>query len=205
MLRYVAVEYLKYLIMNTVNQIAAPRRVPRVGVAFLLSQVGTHVAYAFEERLAGMDLKPHHAGLLRMLGANSGLSQQELSDLFGVFPSRLVVLLDELEIRRLIQRRNNPSDRRGHRLHLTNAGRKALTRIGRLTRELESDLCSSLSAAELEHLISLLVRIVAQQNITPAVHPAYRKLRESSGKPRLRHTSKKSKKTSMGETAHEKR
>lgn len=164
--------------MNAVKRIAVPRRAPHVGVAFLLSQVGAHAAYAFEERLSAMELKPHHAGLLRMLGANPGLSQQELSDLFGVFPSRLVVLLDQLETRRLIERRDDPSDRRGHRLKLTNAGRKSLARIGELTRGLENDLCSSLSDAQRETLTGLLARIVAQQKITPAVHPAYRKLRE---------------------------
>src|SRR5262245_9331999 len=131
--------------MKSVKDSRAPRKVPQVGVAFLLSQVGAHAADTFEEQLNAMDLKPHHAGLLRMLGANPGLSQQELSDLFGMFPSRLVVLLDQLEKRRLIERRDDPLDRRGYRLHLTKAGRKALTDIGRLTRELEKDLCSSLN------------------------------------------------------------
>src|SRR5215472_13466394 len=115
--------------MNQVNYFARPQRVPAVGVAFLLSQVGAHAANAFEDRLAAMKLKPHHAGLLRMLGSNPGLSQQELSDMFGIFPSRLVVLLDQLETRRLIERRANSSDRRGHRVHLTAAGRRALTDI----------------------------------------------------------------------------
>jgi len=157
---------------------AALQRVPKVGVAFLLSQVGTYAAYAFEERLSAMDLKPHHAGLLRMLGANPGLTQQALCDVFGVFPSRLVLLLDELEKRRLIERRENPSDRRSYRLHLTNAGRKSLAGIGRVTRDLEKDLFASLNAAERETLAGLLTRIVAQQNITPAVHPAYRRRQE---------------------------
>lgn len=153
---------------------ATPKRVPPVGVAFLLSQVGAHAASSFEERLAGMELKPHHAGLLRMLGANPGLSQQELCDVFGIFPSRLVVLLDHLEARKLIERRDNSADRRGHRVYLTQAGRKALTGIGKRTRELETDLCRALTGPERAALASLLTRIVAQQNITPAVHPAYR-------------------------------
>jgi DNA-binding MarR family transcriptional regulator len=115
-----------------------------------------------------MELKPHHAGLLRMLGANPGLSQQELSDLFGVFPSRLVLLLDQLEKRQLIERRDHQSDRRSYRLHLTNAGRQAMARMGRLTRELENDLCGSLSDAE-RRLSPSLERIVTQQNFRPAV------------------------------------
>jgi DNA-binding MarR family transcriptional regulator len=165
------------------NKLDRPRSVPPVGVAFLLSQVGTHTAYAFEERLAAMELKPHHAGLLRMLGANPGLTQQELSDLFGVFPSRLVLLLDQLETLQLIERQNDRADRRSYRLHLTSAGRRALVRIGRLTRELENDLCGSLRAAERKTLTSLLERIVAQQNIKSAVHPAYRKLQAETESP----------------------
>jgi len=160
--------------MTPVNYRATPKRVPSVGVAFLLSQVGAHAASCFEERLAAMELKPHHAGLLRMLGSNPGLSQQELCDVFGIFPSRLVVLLDELETRRLIERRDNSADRRGHRVHLTKAGRKTLTGIGKRTLELETDLCQALTGPEKTALASLLTRIVAQQNITPAVHPAYR-------------------------------
>src|SRR3954447_23474086 len=113
--------------MIDVNESPAPKKIPRVGVSFLLSQVGAHAANSFEERLIAMELKPHHAGILRMLGSNPGLSQQELSDVFGIFPSRLVALLDQLEARRFIERRPNASDRRGHRVHLTTAGRRALT------------------------------------------------------------------------------
>jgi DNA-binding MarR family transcriptional regulator len=168
--------------MNSVNY-NAPRRIPAVGVAFLLSQVGAHAANCFEDRLAAVKLKPYHAGLLRMLGSNPGLSQQELSDVFGIFPSRLVVLLDQLETRSLIERRANASDRRGHRLHLTSAGRRALTRIEGLTLELERDLCTALAGPERATLTSLLNRIVAQQNIRPAVHPAYRKLLADGKRP----------------------
>ena len=178
--------------MTSVKHRAMPETIPPVGVAFLLSQVGAHAANSFEERLVAMQLKPHHAGLLRMLGSNPGLSQQELCDVFGIFPSRLVVLLDQLEARRLIERRDNSSDRRGHRVHLTKAGRKALTGIRRLTRELETDLCAALTDPERATLASTLARIVAQQNIMPAVHPAYRKLRRGPGQPR-RHPSMRKK------------
>jgi DNA-binding MarR family transcriptional regulator len=163
--------------MTFVKHRATPENIPPVGVAFLLSQVGAHAANSFEERLVAMQLKPHHAGLLRMLGSNPGLSQQELCDVFGIFPSRLVVLLDQLEARRLVERRDNSSDRRGHRVHLTKAGRKALTGVGRLTRELETDLCAELTDPERATLAGTLARIVAQHYIMPAVHPAYRRLR----------------------------
>src|SRR5215471_6367784 len=151
-------------------------KAPPVGVAFLVSQVGAHAALAFGERLTLLDLKPHHAGILRMLGSNPGLTQQALSELLGVFPSQLMHLLDFLQKRQLIERREAPGDRRSYRLHLTRKGRSTLARIGELTQELESDFFAALSVAETRLLQDLLARVVAQQKITPGVHPAYRQL-----------------------------
>ena len=147
---------------------------PAVGVAFLLSQVGAHAAGCFEQRLSAIGLTPQHAGLLRMLGSNAGMTQQAMAGLFGIFPSRLVVLLDELEEKRLLTRRSDPADRRRHHLYLTAAGTRSLRRIAAITRRLEDDLLRSLGRAEREVLAAQLRRIVVQQEIIPAVHPAYR-------------------------------
>jgi DNA-binding MarR family transcriptional regulator len=147
---------------------------PSVGIAFLVSQVGAHAALLFAERLAAVNLQPHDAGILRMLGSNSGLSQRAMCDLFGIFPSRLVVLLDGLESKKLIERRDDSADRRRFAVHLTKNGRKALVMIGTLTRALEVDLFAALSASEQRSLLNLLTRIASQQHITPGVHPAYR-------------------------------
>jgi len=148
----------------------------KAGVPFLLSQVGAHVAACFAERIAPLGLKPYHAGILSVLGNSAGITQQALCDLLGMFPSRLVGLLDELGKAKLIERRERRSDRRTYALHLTKAGRDALTKIGKLARVLEDELCAALSDKERESLAILLTRIVAEQNITPGVHPGYRKM-----------------------------
>lgn len=147
-----------------------------VSVGFLLSQVGFHVAGCFAERIAPLGLKPYHAGILSILGSNPGLTQQGLADLLGVFPSRLVALLDELGKEKLVERRPCPADRRTYALHLTKAGRDASAKVGKLASAMEDDVCASLNAKEREALCGLLTRIVAQQQITPGVHPGFRKL-----------------------------
>lgn len=151
-------------------------RPPVVGGAFLVSQVGFHAANGFAERLAAIGLKPHDAGILRMLGSNPGLSQQALSEILGIFASQLVLLLDNLENRKLIERRSSPTDRRRYLLHLTKAGRKTLAEIGKLTLDLEDDLFTALNQQEKAQLCDLLARIVSEQRITPGVHPAYRQI-----------------------------
>jgi DNA-binding MarR family transcriptional regulator len=145
-------------------------------VAFLLSQLGAHSAARFAERLEPSGLKPAHAGILRVVAQADGLSQQALGERLGVFPSRLVGLLDELEGRGLVERRDNLDDRRSYALCLTAAGREALERLGRVAREHGESLCAALDATERAQLKALLGRIVAEQGLTPGVHPGFRKL-----------------------------
>lgn len=149
---------------------------PVLGIAFLVSQVGAHAALAFGERLKALRLTPPHAGILRLLGSSPGPTQRELCAVLGILPSRLVALLDELQDRRLVERRAAQGDRRSYNLHLTSAGRTALSAIARETAQLERDFFSGLSATDRRTLFTLLSRIAQRQGFTPGVHPAYRRL-----------------------------
>ena len=126
---------------------------PRVGTAFLLSQAGAHAAIAFGERLQVLSLKPHDAGILRILGSNPGVTQQALSQILGMFPSRLVAVLDGLERQGLIERRASPSDRRVYQLHLNAAGHAALTAIAR-PASLHSSKSRQVSIRRIARLVS---------------------------------------------------
>jgi DNA-binding MarR family transcriptional regulator len=146
-------------------------------LAFLLAQVGAHAAIRFGERISRLNLTPPDAGILRMLGASDGLSQQELSARLGIHPSRLVAILDALEERRLVERRPNTDDRRQHALHLTQKGQGTLTEIGRVGREHLESLCAGLTGVEREQLGELLQKIATEQGLSPGVHPGYGRLR----------------------------
>jgi len=149
---------------------------PTAELAFLLSQVGAHASLRFADRLVPLNLKPPHVGILGILEQADGLSQQALGEKLGVFPSRLVALIDELEGRGLVERRDSPTDRRSYALHLTDAGREAFRQIGRIGREHLDALCAALNESERVQLAGFLRRIAAQQQLTPGVHPGYRKL-----------------------------
>jgi DNA-binding MarR family transcriptional regulator len=164
----------------------APRSTPHfhapvVGPSFLVSQVGGHAALEFTARLAPLGLKPLHAGILRLVGRNTGLSQQALSALLGVFASRLVLLIDDLEKRQLIERRESPTDRRSYQLRLTARGRKTLAAVGALTAGLEDNLFAALSPRERGLVSALLARVADEQGLTPGVHTAYRQLKSFAG------------------------
>ena len=144
--------------------------------AFLLAQVGGHAATRFGERLASLELTRPHAGVLRAIAAQPGLSQQELATVLAVLPSRLVILVDQLEERAFVERRDHPEDRRVYALYLTPRGAQAMADIGRVAKAHNEALCAALSADEQAELVALLGRIADEQHLTPGVHPGFRQL-----------------------------
>src|SRR5258707_13518245 len=92
------------------------------GIAYLLVQLGFHMARKFSERLAPLGLEPRQVGMLTRLAANEGRSQQAIGELMGLNPTPMVFLADELEKQGLPQRRRNPADRRPHALYPPDQG-----------------------------------------------------------------------------------
>lgn len=142
--------------------------------AFLLAQVGAHAASKFAERLAKLNLAPAHAGILRILSSTAGITQQRLAATLGMVPSRLVALVDDMEARGLIARRENSDDRRRYALHVTEKGRSTLETVSRLSREHSQVLFAALSADEQRQLATLLQRVADEQGLARGVHPGYR-------------------------------
>lgn len=155
---------------------ATGARDPAAGLGFLLSQVGYHSAARFAERLAPLGFKPPHAGILRVIEQGDGLSQQALGERLGMFPSRLVAMIDELQERGLVERRNSLADRRSYALHLTKAGRDALEQINRVSRKHQEAVCAALDDHERGLLADYLRRIATEQGLAPGVHPGFGKM-----------------------------
>jgi len=153
---------------------ACSRPADRPSSSFLLAQVGAHAASQFAGRLRKLKLAPQHAGILRILNSTPGITQQTLAATLGMVPSRLVVFIDEMEQRGLIERRENPRDRRRYALHITEKGHSTLDEIGRIAREHSQALLAAISHDEQRQLATLLQRIADQQGLTRGVHPGYR-------------------------------
>jgi DNA-binding MarR family transcriptional regulator len=138
---------------------------PASSVAFLLVQLGFHLARLFGERLEPLGLEQRQAGMLVRLAENDGRSQQAIAELMGVNPTRMVFLTDELEKLGLVERRRNPADRRSHALYLTQAGTAMLARVREVTRAHEDAITAGLSGAERDQLTALLRRLARDQGL----------------------------------------
>ncbi len=102
------------------------------------------------------------------------MTQRELAERLDAFPSRLVLLLDELEAQGWVERLNDPNDRRTRTVNLTASGKKQLKRIGEVAREHQLDLCAALDDVERETLRTLLEKVALQQGLRSRVHPGFR-------------------------------
>lgn len=146
------------------------------GVAVLMSKLGFHVSQRFAAALEPLGLVPPHAGILRLVGAEPGQSQQALARRIGIPPNRLVALIDELESRELIRRERPPTDRRVSALHLTAAGEEMAAKVRAIGIEQERTITAALDDAERAQLAGLLSRIAAEQEVPAEFHPGLRKL-----------------------------
>jgi DNA-binding MarR family transcriptional regulator len=158
------------------KQKASDSRVPgRGALGLLLSQLGTHAALSFGRKIAGLGISPPHFGILRWIHANEGKNQRELASHLGIVPSRLVVLLDELESKGLVARERSVEDRRSQQLQLTQKGSRLLEKVERIATAHDADLGSSLTEPERETLIELCAKLAAHRGLIPHGHPGYGK------------------------------
>ena len=148
----------------------------RGSTAFLLAQVGGQAAVRYAERLAPLGLSPPQSGMLRVIGRSAGISQKALAEALSILPSRLVVLVDELEAMGLVQRRDSADDRRVYELHLSEKGRRALEAVGRVARAHDDAFLAPLTEEERGQLFALLARLADKEGLTPGVHPGFRRL-----------------------------
>ena len=143
-------------------------------LAFLVAQVGGLAAMRFAERVEAVGLTPPQAGLLRVVAAEPGRTQQAVSGQLGLLPSRLVALVDELEGRGLIERRRDPRDRRNSALYVTDAGKALLQDVGRAAQAHGEEFLAPLTKADRATLSDLLGRLAAHHGLSSDVHPGYR-------------------------------
>jgi DNA-binding MarR family transcriptional regulator len=143
------------------------------GIAFLLSQLGAHSSARFAERLAELDLTPEHVGVLRVVGQQPGLNQQALASRMDALPSRIVRLVDELEARRLIERRRSAADRRNYELYTVADAHDRLGAVLAAVGDHDAELTRGLTAAEKQALVQLLGKVATEQGLNPQAHPEY--------------------------------
>lgn len=115
----------------------------------------------FADAVDGAGISPGLFGILVIIDANSGLTQQALADAAHLDRSTVVTVIDKLEHRELVERR--AADRRSNGLFLTAAGTTLLRSLRRKVAQHERRVVQNLSERERSQLVSLLQRILPER------------------------------------------
>ena len=106
------------------------------------------------------DISPSQFNVLNVLGDQpEGLTQIELSRLLIMHRSNVTGLVDRLETRGLIQRKDNPNDRRAYRVVLTPAGSKLIRKILPAYYQAAEDIWGDFPVKKTKELVNDLVRL----------------------------------------------
>ncbi len=118
---------------------------------------------------ARWDLSPSQFNLLNLLRDRAdGLSQSGLSRELIMHRSNVTGLVDRLEKRRLVERRDSASDRRAWRVVLTTAGARLLREILPHYHRAAEEVWADLSAAHARRIVAELARLSAKAGRTAA-------------------------------------
>jgi DNA-binding MarR family transcriptional regulator len=128
-------------------------------VGFLLSWNGQRMAQMFARALEPLGLRPPHFGLMTLIDAEPGRTQQELVESSMIDPSSMVAILDELEDLGLVERRQNQADRRKHAVHLTEQGTSKLAEAREVAAGIAGEALAPLDGDERETLRLLLRKL----------------------------------------------
>jgi DNA-binding MarR family transcriptional regulator len=132
-----------------------------VGLVYLLKRAELAVRSCAEVTLASFRLTPAQFLVLFRLLRSQGVSSADLARTIGVRPQSIVDLIAPLEREGLIERREAPEHRRILRINLTPAGEKLLAEALPAARQLEKQLLSNLSGAQVAHLREGLTQLLA--------------------------------------------
>src|SRR5260221_8628192 len=89
----------------------------------------------------------------------AGLKMNALSELLMVTGGNVTAIVDQLEKEGLVERLDEPADRRAFRIRLTRAGEKTFTDMARAHEEWVVELLAGLSRREHEELLKLLAKV----------------------------------------------
>ena len=104
---------------------------------YLLARLGESSRRRFHKALEPEGLHPRDFGVMTMVAAHPGMSQQQLHEKTAIDPSSMVAVIDELEAAGLAERRPDPEDRRARTIFLTDRGEQTRRRVRALRQVIQ--------------------------------------------------------------------
>lgn len=132
-------------------------------IGSMLADTSRLIRRAFDERARGIGVTRPQWQLLTTLRRNEGTNQGSLAEMLDTEPITLCRMVDRMQEADLIERRQDPSDRRVWRLFLTDKARRLLEDLQPLGREVMALALDGVAQEDRDELRRILDRI--RQNL----------------------------------------
>ncbi|MEJ1976007.1 MAG: MarR family transcriptional regulator [Acetobacteraceae bacterium] len=130
-------------------------------VGFLVHDVARLMRKRFEQRASRLGFTRSQWQVLVHLSKNEGIHQAGLAEILEIEAITLVRILDKLEARGLIERRQHPTDRRLWQLYLTPDAHPSLSPLRALGEVTRAEALAGLSEADQARLVRFLTLMKA--------------------------------------------
>jgi len=131
---------------------------------YLVSQAHYRLRRLGDSLLEGTGLKVRHFGPLSAIARFGPCPQQELAAHLGITGPAAAEVVDELVRAELVQRGQDPYDRRRYALELTPLGRSRLVLMRAAVRRLRAEVLSLLGTPQHDELLALLTKLVESRS-----------------------------------------
>jgi DNA-binding MarR family transcriptional regulator len=134
---------------------------PDAHLGYLLKHVQLRFFELSAAALAPLGINGREAAVLRVIADGDPLSQGEIAAAMNVDRTTMVALIDDLQDKGLVARRQDPDDRRRNAVELTAAGRDTVRRAAGVVGQAERDFLGPLSAVEATQFKKILRALLA--------------------------------------------
>lgn len=128
-------------------------------IGYMITDVGRLLRTVFERRVRSLGLTRAQWVVIARLHHRPGLSQSEVADLLEIEKATAGRLIDRMQTKGWLERRDDPNDRRINRLHLTAEAERMHALIWPLAQATVDESLSHLSGAERRMLTKLMQRV----------------------------------------------
>ncbi|MGD8385168.1 MAG: MarR family transcriptional regulator [Lysobacterales bacterium] len=128
-------------------------------IGFLLADVTRLMRRAFQHHLEGSSLTLAQARALIYVARNEGLHQVELADLLEIKPITVARLIDKLAALGMVERRQDPDDRRAYHVFLAPGAEADIRAIEKVGDHIRAKAVKGLSRQQAEQLSDVLCKM----------------------------------------------
>ena len=128
-------------------------------IGYSITDVGRLLRTVFERRVRQFGLTRAQWLVIARVHRRPGLSQSEVADLLEIEKASAGRLIDRMQAKGWLERRDDSTDRRINRLHLTPEAERLHARIWPIAEATVDDALGDLSADERRRLTQLMTRV----------------------------------------------